>query len=53
LGVKSVEELENQLKHLYTNGVGVEFEHVSDPIEKRWLYTNYEKYVQNKRYMNI
>ncbi|CAD8055653.1 unnamed protein product [Paramecium sonneborni] len=40
--IRSIEELEEYVNKLYAQSVGVEFEQVEDPEEKRWLYENYE-----------
>lgn len=45
LNLSSVDQLETQLKNIYTNTVGVEFEHLSDLKEKNWLYYNFEKHL--------
>ena len=43
MGVSNVEQLEENLKKIYTGSSGVEFEHISDLKEKNWLYYNYER----------
>lgn len=43
LDISNVEQLEEFLKKIYTDTVGVEFEHLTDLIEKNWLYYNLEK----------
>lgn len=46
--IGTVEELETVLKQIYTDTVGVEFEHLTDLKEKNWLYYNLEKTLLSK-----
>jgi 2-oxoglutarate dehydrogenase complex dehydrogenase (E1) component-like enzyme len=39
----TVADLKTHLKKLYTQSVGVEFNHVETEKEKLWLYKNYER----------
>jgi 2-oxoglutarate dehydrogenase E1 component len=41
-------QFEALLKKLYAGTVGVEFDHVADPEEQRWLYYHYEKAMLQK-----
>ncbi len=48
LDISSVDQLESELKNIYKNTVGVEFEHLTDLKEKNWLYYNIEKQMISK-----
>ncbi len=39
---RTIEELEDNLRKVYTSGSGVEFSHITVLEEKEWLYDNYE-----------
>lgn len=41
---KDFSKLEDYLKRVYKDTVGVEFEHIHDPAERSWLYYNFEKH---------
>lgn len=41
---QDVGKLEDYLKRVYKDTVGIEFEHVNDPAEKTWLYYNFERH---------
>lgn len=41
---KDVSKLEDCLKRVYKDTVGVEFEHINDPAERSWLYYNFERH---------